>query len=128
DPSRGTVELCVDEVGALRGALGLERLSLLGQSCGGMLAMEYALTRPTGLAGLIIASSPASMRRWVAVASRLRAGLPAEVQQTLLFLSEVERPRRAWPREAGCASPASASASRSEAVDSLRRRAVCRAA
>jgi proline-specific peptidase len=49
-----------------------------------MLAMEYALTQPSGLVSLTIASSPASMRQWVAEANRLRAELPPEVQQTLL--------------------------------------------
>ena len=79
-----TVDLFVEEVGAVRGALGLERVHLLGQSWGGMLAMEYALTQPAGLAGLIIADSPASMIQWVSEANLLREALPPEVQQTLL--------------------------------------------
>jgi pimeloyl-ACP methyl ester carboxylesterase len=49
----------------------LERVHLLGQSWGGMLAMQYALTQPSGLASLIVASSPASMKQWVAEANRL---------------------------------------------------------
>jgi proline-specific peptidase len=84
DPSLWTVDLFVDEVGVVRRALGLDRLHLLGQSWGGMLAMQYALTQPVGLVSLIVASSPASMLQWVAEANRLRATLPAEVQQTLL--------------------------------------------
>lgn len=83
-PEMYTVELFVEEVDAVRQALGLERLHLLGQSWGGMLAMEYALTRPRGVASLIIESSPASMRLWVAEANRLREALPPEVQRTLL--------------------------------------------
>ena len=46
--------------------------------------MEYALTKPRGLASLIVADSPASMPQWVEEANRLRAALPPEVQQTLL--------------------------------------------
>ena len=84
DPSLWRVPLFVEEVGAIRAALGLERVHLLGQSWGGMLAMEYALTQPTGLESLIIESSPASMTQWVAEANRLRAALPPDVQQTLL--------------------------------------------
>ena len=84
DPSLWTVGLFVEEVGAVRRALGLERIHLLGQSWGGMLAMQYALTQPAGLVSLVVASSPASMRQWVAEANRLRAELPPEVQQTLL--------------------------------------------
>jgi L-proline amide hydrolase len=48
-----------------------------------MLAMEYALRQPKGLASLVIASSPASMRQWVEETSRLRRELPADVQETL---------------------------------------------
>lgn len=84
DPALWTVERFVREVGAVRAALGLDRVHLLGQSWGGMLAMEYALTQPVGLASLLIESSPASMRQWVAEANRLRDALPPDVQATLL--------------------------------------------
>jgi L-proline amide hydrolase len=77
------VQLFVEEVDVVRRALGLDRLHLLGQSWGGMLAMEYALTQPVGVASLTLASSPASMIQWVAEANRLRAGLPKDVQATL---------------------------------------------
>jgi proline-specific peptidase len=83
-PEMWTVELYVDELNALRQALGLDHIHLLGQSWGGMLAMEYALTQPEGLESLTIASSPASMIQWVEEANRLREDLPPDVQQTLL--------------------------------------------
>jgi L-proline amide hydrolase len=83
DPARWTTDLFVEEVGAIREALGLDRLHLLGQSWGGMLAMQYALTGPAGVLSLIVESSPASMPQWVAEASRLRARLPDDVQETL---------------------------------------------
>jgi L-proline amide hydrolase len=83
-PEMWTVDLFVEEVDAVRDALGLDRTHLLGQSWGGMLAMEYALTQPKGLVSLTVASSPASMIQWVAEANRLRDDLPAEAQQTLL--------------------------------------------
>ena len=83
NPSLWTVPLFVEEVGVVRRALRLDRLHLLGQSWGGMLAMEYALTQPVGVASLTIASSPASMIQWVAEANRLRESLPADVQATL---------------------------------------------
>ena len=82
-PSLWTVELFVEEVGAVRDALGLDRIHLFGNSWGGMLAMEYALTQPAGLASLVLASSPASMPQWVTRPDRLRAELPPEVQETL---------------------------------------------
>jgi proline-specific peptidase len=83
DPSLWSVDLFVEEVGVIRNALGLERVHILGQSWGGMLAMEYALTKPEGLASLIIAGSPASIPQWIAEANRLRAELPPEVQAAL---------------------------------------------
>jgi proline-specific peptidase len=83
-PEMYTVDLFVEEIGAVRQALGLERLHLLGQSWGGMLAMAYALTQPQGVASLIIESSPASMPLWVAEANRLRQELPPDVQEALL--------------------------------------------
>jgi L-proline amide hydrolase len=78
-----TVELFVDEVGTVRRELGLDRIHLFGNSWGGMLAMEYALTQPDGLASLVLASSPSSIPQWVAETGRLRRQLPADVQETL---------------------------------------------
>ena len=83
-PELWTVGLYVEEVDVVRQALGLERTHLLGQSWGGMLGMEYALTQPQGIVSLTIASSPCSMALWLEEANRLREDLPAEVQQTLL--------------------------------------------
>ena len=84
DPKLWTVELFVEEVGEIRRALGLEHVHLLGQSWGGMLAMEYALTQPKGLASLILADTLADAQQWATEANRLRSELPADVQQTLL--------------------------------------------
>jgi L-proline amide hydrolase len=57
---------------------------VLGQSWGGMLAAEHAVTQPKGLRALVIANSPASMELWVREANRLRDELPPQVQATLL--------------------------------------------
>ncbi len=84
NPALWTVPLFREELGVMRQELGLDHVHILGQSWGGMLGMEYALTQPTGLASLIVADSPASMPQWVAEANRLREELPAEVQATLL--------------------------------------------
>jgi proline-specific peptidase len=83
DPSLWTVDLFVEEVGVVSKALGLDRLHLFGNSWGGMLAMEYALTAPQGLESLVLASSPASIPQWIAEANRLRSELPPDVQETL---------------------------------------------
>jgi L-proline amide hydrolase len=83
DLSLWTVELFVEEVGVVREALGLDRVHLFGNSWGGMLAMEYALTQPAGLESLVLASAPASIPQWVEETGRLRARLPADVQAVL---------------------------------------------
>jgi proline-specific peptidase len=83
DPSKWTVELFVDEVAAVRDGLGLDRIHLFGSSWGGMLAMEYALTGPDGLASLVLSSSPASIPVWAEEANRLRRELPEATQRVL---------------------------------------------
>jgi proline-specific peptidase len=83
DPDFYSAELFVEELAAIRVALGLDRVHLLGQSWGGMLAMQYACDRPAGLASIIVADSPADMNQWVSEANRLRAELPPDVERTL---------------------------------------------
>ena len=83
NPSMWTVGLFVEEIGVVRRALGLPRIHLLGQSWGGMLAMEHALDDPPGLRAIVVADSPASIPLWVSEANRLRADLPPDVQETL---------------------------------------------
>jgi L-proline amide hydrolase len=76
-------ELFVEEVDAVREALGLERVHILGHSWGGMLGMQYACGKPEGLASLIVESSPASIPAWMPELQRLRSELPPEVEATL---------------------------------------------
>lgn len=79
-----SVELFRRELHALIDHLGIDqRYHVLGQSWGGMLGMEHAVEQPPGLRSLIVADSPASMELWVQEANRLRAGLPADVQEAL---------------------------------------------
>ena len=88
DPSLWTVDLFVKEVDAVREALGLDRVHILGQSWGGMLALQYMLTQPKGVASITIASSPSSIPMWLAEANRLRAELPTDVQAALTLHEE----------------------------------------
>ena len=83
DPERWTVDFYVREVAAIRRALGLERCHILGQSWGGMLLMEYLVTRPVGVLSATIASSPASMPMWIRETGLQRAALPADVIATM---------------------------------------------
>jgi len=77
------VERFVEEVGAVRKALGLERVHLLGQSWGGMLAIEYALTRPPGVVSLVLANTTASIEEFASEARRLIAELPGDAAETI---------------------------------------------
>lgn len=83
EPGMWTTELYVEEVGAIREALGLDRVHVLGHSWGGMLAMAYAITQPAGLASLVVESSPASVPFWLTELANLRAQLPPDVEATL---------------------------------------------
>ena len=76
DASLWTVETFVEQVRGVRDGLGLDRVHLFGSSWGGMLALEYAFTQPTGLASLILNSTPTSAPRWAVETLRLRAELP----------------------------------------------------
>jgi len=91
DPSLWTVETFVDQLRSVREGLGLERIHLFGSSWGGMLALEYALTQPAGLASLVLNSTPTSAPRWAEEAKRLHDELP-------LGLSDEEAEKEFWRR------------------------------
>lgn len=71
-----TVETFIDQLESVRDGLGLDELHLFGSSWGGMLALEYAFTRPAGLGSLILNSTPTSAPHWAEEALRLHADLP----------------------------------------------------
>lgn len=84
-PDFWSTTLWEEEVDVVRKALGLKNIHLLGQSWGGMLAMQYAVNRrPEGVASMVIASSPSSIPLWVSEANRLRSYLPGDMQKALL--------------------------------------------
>jgi L-proline amide hydrolase len=83
-PALWTVELFCRELDVLLDHLEISaRYHVLGQSWGGMLAMEHALRQPSGLCSVVIANSPASIGLWIEEANRLRTLLPTQVQDTL---------------------------------------------
>jgi proline-specific peptidase len=83
DAALWVMDTFVEEVAAVRDAIGLERVHLLGHSWGGWLALEYALRRPPGLASLILASTCASLPAFAAATKRLKESLPAAVQEMI---------------------------------------------
>jgi L-proline amide hydrolase len=87
-PERGadfwTVELFVRELANLIDHLGIAgRYHVVGQSWGGFLAQEHALTQPAGLRGLVLADTAASFPAFVVAANGLRQQLPPGVDDTL---------------------------------------------
>ena len=83
DPALWTLGRSLAELAAVREALGLEELHLLGQSWGGLLAVEHALDGGTGLASLLLTSPLISVPRWVEDAERLKGDLPEDVRATI---------------------------------------------
>ena len=84
DLSLWTTAHFVEEVKLVRRELGLERIHLLGQSWGSMLAADYILTAaPEGIVSLVLASPPLSIPRWVADTQKLLDEMPPEVRSTL---------------------------------------------
>ncbi len=86
-PERGadfwTVDLFVRELQSLVAALGIGEHHVLGQSWGGFLAQEYALTQPAGLRSLVLADTAASWADFATEAGKLRADLPPETDAIL---------------------------------------------
>jgi proline-specific peptidase len=76
DTSLWTVDRSVTEVDQVRAALGLDRCHLLGQSWGGWLAIDYMARGPAGIAGLVLASTSASIAQFVSGARELIDALP----------------------------------------------------
>lgn len=83
DTAFWTMELFLAELDNLRKFLEINKFDLLGHSCGGMIAVSYALTRPQGLRKLVICSSPASEALRSQAQLRQRAELPQSMQDTL---------------------------------------------
>jgi len=83
NPTLWKLERFVREIDEVRNALGLQKIHLFGQSWGGILAIEYMLSQPKGVASLILADSCASMPQLREELKRLKAKLPKEIRTTL---------------------------------------------
>jgi proline iminopeptidase len=90
EPSLWDLDRFVDEVEQVRRALGLERDSfvLYGQSWGGLLAMEYALTHQQNLRGMVISNMMASAPAYNEYAQRVL--MPEMDQAVLEEIKELE--------------------------------------
>lgn len=77
------VEHFVEEVEAVRYALGLDKISLVGWSWGGTLAMAYGLRYQDHLKAMVTTGSPANIPLCYQEMLRLKKELPREVQATM---------------------------------------------
>ena len=74
----------VDEVEALRKALDLKEVNILGSSWGGTVAVEYMVTKkPKGVKSVIFAGPLISTSKWMRDAKILIAKLPKPIQDTI---------------------------------------------
>lgn len=88
DPSGYTVENMAADVEALRKALGLGAISVLGHSFGGVVAQEYALMYPKSVSHLIVSSTFDSTRELNRVLAELKAKISAD---HLMRIEELEK-------------------------------------
>jgi len=78
DPELWTIQRYVEETETVRKALGLGRVHFLGQSWGGWLGIEYALTYPDNLRSLILENTAGNIPHLVSELNRLRDALGSE--------------------------------------------------
>jgi proline iminopeptidase len=83
DVSGYTVENMVEDVEAVRHALGLGQISLLGHSYGGVLAQAYALKYQKNLSRLILASTFSSTRAINEVFVRMKEKMDPELRDRI---------------------------------------------
>lgn len=88
DPAGYTVENMADDVEALRVALGLGKINLLGHSYGGVLAQAYALKYQRNLEHVLLCSTFHSTAKMNAVFQEQLAAMPPEVRDRILTLEK----------------------------------------
>ncbi len=71
-----SINLFIAELNELRIQLGLEKINLLGHSWGGMLAIEYILSKPSGINKLVLSSSMISIPLYQREVDKLKQKLP----------------------------------------------------
>ncbi len=83
DPAGYTVEAMVEDVEAVRTALGLGRIDLLGHSYGGVLAQAYALRYQRNLDHLVLCSTFHSTRKMNEVFRRMKEKMTPELRDRI---------------------------------------------
>ncbi len=84
DDSLWQVPRFVEELETVRSNLGLGTVHLLGQSWGGMLALQYALDYPHNVRSLILSNTMASAKEYLIAVSKHRIGLGTDMHALML--------------------------------------------
>lgn len=84
DPSLWDIARYVEEVESVRSQIGLEKFHLLGQSWGGWLSIEYALTYPEDIRSLILANTCGDLPHLTQELNRMREALGSETVAMML--------------------------------------------
>lgn len=100
DPKGYTLDAMVQDVEAVREALGIEKMALLGHSFGGVLAQAYALEHQDRLSRLILCSTFHSTRKMNEVFQRMKAAMAPEVRARIESLEKagLYGKGKAWER------------------------------
>ena len=85
DPSLWVVPRFVEELETVRTALGLGPVHLLGQSWGGILALQYALDHPEGVKSLVLSNTGSSVNEIFRGMTQLRLDLGADLCTRMLM-------------------------------------------
>jgi len=88
DASQYTVENMVEDVEAVRRALNLGKMNLLGHSYGGVLAQAYALKYQKNLLHLVLGGTFSSTSAFNQVLAREKQNMPADERQKLEALEK----------------------------------------
>jgi proline iminopeptidase len=83
DQSLWNVDRFIAELQAVRDALQLKEVHILGHSWGTMLGASYVLTKPTGVKSIIFSSPCLRAELWAKDQDEYRKDLPTEVQEVL---------------------------------------------
>ena len=88
DPSQYTVEKMADDVEAVRSALQLGNIALLGHSFGGVVVQAYAFKYQAHLSHLILGSTFSSTRELNETLARIKQAMPADRRARLEALEK----------------------------------------
>lgn len=89
DTTLWKTERFVDEIVAIRKALGLKKLHIIGHSWGGTVLAEYMITKkPAGIASVIFSGPLLSTTKWMEDAKILLSKMPQYLQDTIARYEE----------------------------------------